>query len=31
MYQLMDELEEQMEDGGNVVDFHSCDFFPEHW
>ena len=25
---VCDELEEQMSDGGNVVDFHSCDFFP---
>ncbi|CAM9243036.1 unnamed protein product [Discosporangium mesarthrocarpum] len=20
-----------MDEGGNVVDFHSCDFFPEDW
>lgn len=29
--QLCDALETQMEEGGNVIDFHSCDFFPEHW
>lgn len=29
--QLCDEMETQMEEGGNVIDFHSCDFFPEHW
>ncbi|CAM9601746.1 unnamed protein product [Ectocarpus sp. 4 AP-2014] len=28
---LCDAMETQMEEGGNVVDFHSCDFFPEHW
>ncbi|EKX40217.1 hypothetical protein GUITHDRAFT_158342 [Guillardia theta CCMP2712] len=26
-----DELEDQMSQGGNVVDFHTCDFFPERW
>lgn len=20
-----------MEEGGNIVDYHSCDFFPERW
>ncbi|CAN0488396.1 unnamed protein product, partial [Ectocarpus sp. 8 AP-2014] len=28
---LCDAMETQMEEGGNVIDFHSCDFFPEHW
>ena len=28
---VCDELEEQMAAGGNVVDFHTCDFFPERW
>lgn len=28
---LCDALEAQMDQGGNVVDFHSCDFFPERW
>lgn len=30
-WQLCDAMETQMEEGGNVIDFHSCDFFPEHW
>lgn len=29
--QLCDAMETQMEEGGNVIDFHSCDFFPEDW
>ncbi|CAH1418856.1 unnamed protein product [Lactuca virosa] len=28
---VCDELEEIMEDGGNIVDHHGCDFFPERW
>lgn len=28
---LCDDLEDLMVDGGNIVDFHSCDFFPERW
>jgi len=24
-------MEDMMEEGGNVVDFHSCDFFPERF
>lgn len=28
---LVDEMEEMMSAGGNIVDFHSCDFFPERW
>merc|ERR1712121_458457 len=24
-------LEEQMSEGGNIVDYHGCDFFPERW
>jgi adenylate kinase len=27
--QVCDALELQMAEGGNIVDFHSCDFFPE--
>ncbi len=27
--QVCDALETQMSEGGNVVDFHTCDFFPE--
>eukprot|EP00252_Welwitschia_mirabilis_P003532 TRINITY_DN13595_c0_g1_i1.p1 TRINITY_DN13595_c0_g1~~TRINITY_DN13595_c0_g1_i1.p1 ORF type:complete len:176 (-),score=25.10 TRINITY_DN13595_c0_g1_i1:277-804(-) len=26
-----DELEASMEEGGNIVDYHGCDFFPERW
>ncbi|XP_057840045.1 adenylate kinase isoenzyme 6 homolog [Cryptomeria japonica] len=26
-----DELENLMEEGGNIVDYHSCDFFPQRW
>jgi len=29
--QLCDELENIMQDGGKIVDFHSCDIFPERW
>ena len=28
---MIDELEDSMAGGGNVVDYHSCDFFPERW
>ncbi|XP_028758062.1 adenylate kinase isoenzyme 6 homolog [Neltuma alba] len=28
---VCDELEDIMEGGGNVVDYHGCDFFPERW
>ncbi|CAH3156093.1 unnamed protein product [Porites lobata] len=28
---VVDELEDQMCEGGNVVDYHGCDFFPERW
>jgi len=28
---VCDELEDTMTSGGNIVDFHSCDFFPERW
>jgi len=27
----VDELEDQMCEGGNIVDYHGCDFFPERW
>lgn len=29
--QVCDAMESQMGEGGNVVDFHSCDFFPERY
>uniref|UniRef100_A0A0C9QN43 Adenylate kinase isoenzyme 6 homolog n=1 Tax=Wollemia nobilis TaxID=56998 RepID=A0A0C9QN43_9CONI len=28
---VIDELETLMEEGGNVVDHHNCDFFPQRW
>ncbi|CAJ2633628.1 unnamed protein product [Trifolium pratense] len=28
---VCDELEDIMEEGGNIVDYHGCDFFPERW
>ncbi|CAH9076740.1 unnamed protein product, partial [Cuscuta europaea] len=28
---VCDELEDMMEQGGNIIDYHGCDFFPERW
>ncbi|XP_022727630.1 adenylate kinase isoenzyme 6 homolog [Durio zibethinus] len=28
---VCNELEDVMEEGGNIVDYHGCDFFPERW
>jgi adenylate kinase len=28
---LLDEMEDMLADGGMVVEYHSCDFFPERW
>lgn len=28
---LIDEMEDFMRPGGNVVDFHTCEIFPERW
>ncbi|KAI8467870.1 MAG: AAA domain-containing protein [Monoraphidium minutum] len=28
---VCDALEDALSGGGNVVDYHSCDFFPERW
>lgn len=28
---VVDELEEQMTEGGVIVDYHGCDLFPERW
>ena len=28
---LCDELEDSMTEGGNIVDYHGCDLFPERW
>lgn len=29
--QLLDFLEPEMAVGGNIVEYHGCDFFPERW
>ena len=29
--QVCDALEDKMEDGGVIIDYHGCDFFPERW
>lgn len=29
--QVCDALEDRMEEGGVIVDYHGCDFFPERW
>lgn len=29
--QVLDELEDQMCEGGNLLEYHSCEFFPERW
>ncbi|XP_067838868.1 adenylate kinase isoenzyme 6 isoform X2 [Heptranchias perlo] len=28
---VVDELEDKMSEGGIIVDYHGCDFFPERW
>jgi adenylate kinase len=28
---LLDVMEPLMSEGGKIVDYHSCDFFPERW
>ncbi|KAM3175899.1 Adenylate kinase isoenzyme 6 [Hymenolepis weldensis] len=28
---VVDEIEPLMQDGGQILDYHSCDFFPERW
>lgn len=29
--QVVDELEDVMKGGAVIVDYHSCDFFPQRW
>lgn len=29
--QVVDELEDKMTEGGVIVDYHGCDFFPQRW
>lgn len=31
LLQLLDYLEPIMAEGGQIVDYHSCEFFPERW
>ena len=31
LVQVIDELEETMQKGGVIVEYHGCDFFPERW
>lgn len=31
LLQLLDELEGRQAGGGKVVDYHSCELFPERW
>ncbi|XP_038661334.1 adenylate kinase isoenzyme 6 isoform X2 [Scyliorhinus canicula] len=28
---VVDELDDKMSEGGIIVDYHGCDFFPERW
>lgn len=28
---VIDEIEDQMKEGNNIVDYYNCDFFPERW
>ncbi|TNN06911.1 Adenylate kinase isoenzyme 6 isoform 3 [Schistosoma japonicum] len=28
---IVDELEDAMSSGGQIIDYHSCEFFPERW
>ena len=28
---VIDEIDDIMKEGGNIVDYHGCDFFPERW
>jgi adenylate kinase len=29
--QLLDELENEVANGGRIIDWHSCELFPERW
>ena len=29
--QVLDMMEDMLTEGGKIVDFHGCDFFPERW
>lgn len=29
--QLLDEIEEEVKQGGYIIDWHACDLFPKSW
>jgi adenylate kinase len=29
--QIIDELDPVVEEGGKIIEYHGCDFFPERW
>ena len=29
--QLLDEIEEELKQGGYIIDWHACDLFPKSW
>lgn len=31
LFQTLDEIEDRMEEGGKIADYHGCDFFPKRW
>lgn len=31
LLQVCDALEDVVAEGGTIVDYHGCDFFPERW
>ena len=30
-YQLLDAIEDQVKQGGCIIDWHACDLFPKSW
>lgn len=30
-FQVISEIEDKMDEGGKIVDYHGCDFFPQNW
>ena len=31
LFKVIDELDDQVSEGGYIIDYHSCEFFPERW
>lgn len=29
--QLLDAIEDECKSGGNIIDWHACDLFPQSW